>query len=314
MNSMKNLLCSLFLGIFVCLPSFAAPLGSNARSVIPQVIQQIISADCRALRDSPAAYALKERLLPETLKQFETALSAAGIHPERDLEQLTFVTYRLPNNQLRSVGIAQGSFNRKEFLQKMHLRGIRPEKYLLSSLYPMGSGMQLVFLDPMTIVFGENAALKGVIDVRDIGAPSLESNDTVNSLIADADSAPVWSVLDQLGTQTMMKSVLGQASSLANYEVIKKRLLASSYVMNFSNGMTFDLIVRTSDTMTAASLASLAKVGVLYRKMTASPAEQAALENTTVDSTHDMLQLHFRADDQRFEALLKTDLFAAVTR
>ena len=32
---------------------------------------------------------------------------------------------------------------------------IRPEKYQLSYLYPMGSGMQLVFLDPSTILFGD---------------------------------------------------------------------------------------------------------------------------------------------------------------
>lgn len=314
MNDIKKWLCILFLGALACSPSSAAPLSSNARSVIPQAIQQIISADCRALRDSPTAYALREQLLPENIKQLERALSTAGVDAEKDLEQLTFVTYRLPSNRLWSVAIAQGPFNQKQFLQKMRLKRIRPEKYLLSSLYPMGSGMQLVFLDPTTIVFGENAALKGAIDVRDNGAQSLESNEIINGLISGADSASVWSVLDQLGTQTMMTTLLGRASSLGSYELIKNRLLASYYVMNFSNGMTFDLNVKTSDTMTAASLASLAKVGMLYRKMTASPSEKTALENTTVDSTHDILQLRFNTDDRRFEALLKTNLFAAVSK
>ena len=71
--------------------------------------------------------------------------------------------------------------------------------------------MQVVFLDPTTIVFGENAALKGAIDVRDKGAESLASNNAINDLILDSDSAPIWSVLDQQGTQVMMKSALGQA-------------------------------------------------------------------------------------------------------
>ena len=93
-------------------------------------------------------------MLPDNLKQFENALRGAGIDPDKDMEQLTFVSYRLVKG-LRSIGIAQGPFKQKEFLAKMRLKKIKPEKYLLSYLYPMGSGMQVVFLDPSTIVFGE---------------------------------------------------------------------------------------------------------------------------------------------------------------
>jgi hypothetical protein len=111
----------------------------------------------------------------------------------------------------------------------------------------------------------------------------------------------------------MMKSALGQASSLADYDVVKKRLLASDYTMNFDNGVTFDLNVKTSDNMTAASLASLLKAGVLYRKINATPTEKAALESMTVDNSHDLLKMNFKTDDQRFQSLLKSDLFASVS-
>ncbi len=276
--------------------------------------EQMISVDYRALRDSPAARALKDRVLPDNLKQFETALKAAGIDPYKDVEQLTFVTYRPAKGGLLGICIAQGSLKQREFLQKMRLKKIKPEKYLLSYLYPMGSGMQLAFLDPSTILFGQAAAIKGAIDVRDNGAESLDSNDTINDLITSADSAPVWSVLDQQGTQNMMRSALGQAASLGDYDAVKKRLLASDYTMNFSSGVTFDLNVKTSDSMTAATMATLLKAGVLYRKMSATPTEKLALDSTTVDNSHDMLQMHFKTDDQRFTALLKSDLFAAVSK
>jgi len=292
----------------------AAPLSSNARTVVPSAIQQIISVDYRELRNSPTARALKDRVMPDTLKQFEAALRATGIDPDKDAEQLTFISYRTPKEGLRSIGIAQGPFKQKEFLQKARLKKIKPEKYLLSYIYPMGSGMSMAFLDPSTIVFGDSAALHGAIDVRDNGADSIEKNGTINDLVTSVDSAPVWSVLDQLGTQYMMRSALGQASSLADYDVVKKRLLASDYMMNFDNGVTFDLNVKTSDTMTAASLASLMKAGVVYKKMSATPTEKLALDSMTVDSSHDVLQMHFATDDQRFQALLKSDLFAAVSR
>ena len=313
MIDMKQFFASLFLSGVLCLSAFGAPLSSNARTVVPSAVQQMISVDYRALRDSATAHALKDRVLPDSLKQFEKALKGAGIDPEKDVEQLTLVNYRSQKGP-RSIGIAQGPFKKAEFLQKMRAKKVHPEKYQLSYLYPMGSGMQLVFLDPSTILFGENAAIKGAIDVRDNGAESLESNNTINDLITDVDSAPMWSVLDQLGTQNMMRSALGQAASLGDYDVVKKRLLASDYTMNFTNGVTFDLNVKTSDTMTAASMATLLKAGVLYRKMNATPTEKMALDDTTVDNSHDMLQMHFKSDDQRFQALLKSDLFAAVSK
>ena len=91
---MKKFLSRLILTFLLCVPAFAAPLSSNARTVIPSAIQQIISVDYRALRGSQTAVALKNRVLPDNLKQFEKALRAFGIDPDKDVEQMTFVTYR----------------------------------------------------------------------------------------------------------------------------------------------------------------------------------------------------------------------------
>ena len=311
---MKQFGIVLLLSAAFCLPAAAAPLSSNARTVIPQAVQQIISVDYRELRDSPMARALKDQVIPDNVKQFESALRSVGIDPDRDAEQITFVTYRGPKNVVYGVGIAQGPFRQKEFLAKAKAKKIKPEKYLLSDIYSMGSGFQMVFLDPITILFGENAAIKGAIDVRDNGAASLDSNDTMDDLISSIESEPVWSVLDQKGTQNMVRSALGQAGALTNFEAVKKRLLASDYIMNFSNGVTFDVAVKTSDNLTAASLSGLMKAGVLYKKMSGSSSEKLALENTTVDSSEDLVQMHFATDDQRFQALMKSDLFAAVSR
>jgi hypothetical protein len=309
---MKQFLTGVFLSGLLCVPAFSAPLSTSARTAIPSAIQQIISVDYRALRDSPTARALRDRVLPDYLKQFETALKGAGIDADKDVEQLTLISYR--SKGTHSIGIAQGPFKKAEFLQKMRTAKVKPEKYQLSYIYPLGSGMQLVFLDPSTILFGENDAIKGAIDVRDNGADSLQSNNTINGLISGVDSAAMWSVLDQVGTQNMFRSALGEAGSLADYDTVKKRLLASDYMMNFDHGVSFDLNVKTSDTMTAATMATLLKAGVLYRKMNATPTEKVALENTSVDNSNDMVTMHFKADDQRFQALLKSDLFTAVSK
>src|SRR5271169_2003282 len=81
--SMKQFLTGFFLSGTLALSAFAAPLSSNARTVVPSAVQQMISVDYRALRDSPSAHALKDRVLPDTVKEFETALKATGIDPEK---------------------------------------------------------------------------------------------------------------------------------------------------------------------------------------------------------------------------------------
>jgi hypothetical protein len=305
--------------IFLCVAAltsaaFAAPLGSSVRPVIPAEVQQIICVDYRALKNSDTAQQLKEQVLPDNLKQFETALKGAGINADRDVDQLTFVSYRNAKHAVEVVGVAQGVFPTKTVLGKLRVRKIRPVKYRDANIYPMASGMEMVFLDESTLLFGEGAALRGSLDARDGYVTTLDSNPEIANLISDVESGAVWSILDQKGTQNMLLSALGDASRLADYETVKKRILGSRYTMNFQNGVNFDLDVITSDAVTAATLSSLVKAGVLYRKMTASPVEKLALEDVSVNSDSSKLQMHFKADDKQFQSLIHTSLFAAVSR
>jgi len=305
--------------IFVCVAAFAgaavaAPLGSSVRPVIPAEVQQLICVDYRALKNSDTAQALKEQVLPDNLKQFEAALKGAGISTDRDVDTLTFISYRHPKRGLQVVGAAQGVFPTKTVLGKLRLHKIRPVKYRDSDIYPMASGMEMTFLDESTLLFGEDSALRGSLDARDGYVTTLDSNPDIANLISDVEGGSVWSILDQKGTQNMMLSALGDASRLADFETVKKHILGSRYTMNFQNGVNFDLDVITSDTVTAATLSSLVKAGVLYRKMTASGVEKSALEDVTVNSDSSKLQMHFKADDKQFQALIHTSLFAAVSR
>jgi hypothetical protein len=101
---------------------------------------------------------------------------------------------------------------------------------------------------------------------------------------------------------------------LADYETVKKRILGSRYAMNFQSGVNFDLDVVTSDSMTATTLSSLLKAGMLYKKMSATPVEKLALDNVTVNSDSSNLQMHFKADDKQFQGLMHSPLFAAVSK
>jgi hypothetical protein len=292
---------------------FGAALGTSTRTVIPSDIQQIISVDYRALRNSPTAVALKNQLLPQNLKDFETALKGVGVNPDTDVEQLTFASFRVKSG-LKIVGVATGQFPTKKLLAKMKLKKITGTKYRSATIYPMSGGVQMSFIDDYTMLFGDAAAVHASLDARDGEAESLNSNGQMADLISSVDRGAVWSVLDNVGTQNLLRSTLGDASKLADYETVKKRLSGSRYTMDFNQGVNFNLDVVTSDNMTAATLSSLLRAGILFRKANAEPNEKMALESTTVDSDSGILRLRFKTDDSKFQALMKSDLFQTVSR
>jgi hypothetical protein len=294
-------------------PVFAMPIASSARALVPSEIQQLIGVDYRALKDSPTAQQLKQQVLPDNLKELETALKGIGIYAERDLDQLNFASFRTDKKGIQTIGVAQGSFSAKTVLKKLKLKKIAPAKYGSAEIYPMDNGLVMTFLDDTTLAFGTAASLHSALDARDGKRATLDSNSQMADQMAAVDGAAVWSILDQQGTQAMMLSSLGEAAKVADYESLKKRIIASRYTMNFQSGVNFDLTVVTADSMTAATLSTIVKAGMLYKKMNASPIEKTALDATTVDSDSSNLQLHFKTDDQKFQSLMHSPLFAAVS-
>ncbi len=308
---MKNLF---FAVLLLCTTAgYAMPIASSARSMVPSEIQQLIGVDYRALKDSPTAQALKQQVLPDNLKDLETALKGIGIDADHDLEQLNFASFRTEKKGIQTIGVAAGSFSAKAVLKKMKVKKIAGTKYGTAVIYPMDNGLVLTFLDDNTLAFGEPASLHSALDTRDGKRSSLDSNPVMTDQMSAVDGEAVWSILDQKGTQAMMFSAMGDAAKVADYESIKKRILASRYTMNFQSGVSFNLSVLTSDSMTAATLSTIVKAGMLYKKLNASPVEKTAIDATTVDSDSSNVQVHFKSDDQKFQSLMHSPLFAAIS-
>jgi hypothetical protein len=294
--------------------AYAMPIASSARSLVPSEIQQLIGIDYRALKDSPTAQALKQQVLPEDIKEAEPALKGIGINTDRDLDQLDVASFRTEKKGIQAVYFAQGSFSAKVVLKKLKVKKIAPVKYGTANIYPMANGMVMTFLDDNTLAFSTEDALHSALDTRDGKRPSLDSNSVMIDQMTSVDGSALWSILDQKGTQAMMSSAIGDASKVGDFDSLKKRILASRYTMNFQDGVNLDLTVVTSDSMTAATLSTIVKGVMLYKKLSASPVEKTAIDATTIDSDSSNLMLHFKSDDQKFQALMHSPLFAAVSR
>lgn len=296
------------------LSASASPLATESQAAVPKDLQQLIVVDYQAMQNSDIAMKLKEKVLPPELKRLQDALQHSGMNVSRSVTQLAFASYRVPGqSSARIVGIAAGQFPVQDFLanfKKQHVKGTQVRN---ETVYPMGStGLSVAFLDQTTMVFGALESIKDSLDARDGISPSFLTNNAMQSLIPTLQDYAVWSILDQKGTQMMMKSVLGQASQVADFSTVKNSLTGSRYMMDFDQGVRFDLDVITPDTVTAATMSSLMSAASLFEKMNATPVEQQAISNTNITSSGNVLEVRFASSDDQFASLLNSQLFQSV--
>ena len=311
----RSLAAGLLAGVAMA-PSMvkASQLSSDARASIPRDVQQIIVVDYRAMQNSPAAMQLKDRVLPPELKRLETALKSSGLEVDDDADTLAFAAYHTPgSDSTRILGVAQGQFDYQAVLARFAKQKTKPVMLRNNRIYPMGAaGMSVAFLNQTTLIFGDRDAVKNALDARDGLVPNFLQNSEMMNDMAMVDSRAVWSLLDQKGTQTMMKSVLGEAAQLADYDTVKNRMKSARYTMDFSNGVKFDMSVVMSDTMTAATAATLMKGVAILKKSSGSPLERTAVDDTTIDSNSGTLTVSYSSSDSEFAGLLTSPLFQQV--
>jgi hypothetical protein len=298
-------------------PVPAAQLSTDARGAIPHDVQQLVVIDYRAMQNSTAAMDLRDRVMPPELKQLDEALAKSGLNENHDVDELAFALFRPSegSDALQTVGIAQGQFEMQGILANFRKQKLKATMVRTNSIYPMTkTGMVLCFVDPSTIIFGSKDAVTKALDVRDGMAPSLLTNGPMMNAMQSVDSNPLWSILDDKGTQTMMRQLLGEAGSVTDFESVRKRLEASWYSMDFQHGVRFDLTIETGDSFAAATVSSLLTAAVMLRKMNASDAEKQALSSTDIGSSSGNLTIHFASSDTEFSSLLQSPLFKSMVR
>jgi hypothetical protein len=296
-------------------PAFAAQLSTDARGAIPREVQQLVVVDYKAMQNSTAAMGLRNRVMPPELKQFDEALTKSGLNDNHDVDELAFALFRPSpdSDALETVGIAQGQFDVQGMLANFRKQKLKAAMVRTNSVYPMTkTGMVLCIVDPSTMIFGSNQAVVKALDARDGLAPSLLSNGTMMNAMQSVDSSPLWSILDDKGTQTVMKQLLGEAGSVTDFESVRKRLEASWYSMDFQHGVQFNLTIETGDSFAAATVSSLLTAAVVLRKMSASDAEKQALSSTDIGSSAGNLTIHFASSDAEFASLLQSPLFKSM--
>ena len=301
-----------------CAP--AAQLSTDARGAIPHDVQQLVVIDYRAMQNSTSAMDLRNRVMPPELKQFDEALQKSGLNDNHDVDELAFALFRTKpdSDTLDTVGIAQGQFDVQSIMAGFKKNKVKPTVVRTNNIYPMTkAGMMLCFVDPSTMVFGEKEAVEKALDARDGISQSMLSNNNMMNAMQSVDSNPLWSILDQKGTQTMMMQLLGSAGSAgtgADFNTVNKKLESSWYSMDFQHGVKFDLTISTGDPFTASTLSSLMTAAVMVRKMSSTDTEKQALNATSISASAGQLTIDYTSTDNQFSSLLQSPLFGTMVR
>jgi len=306
--------------------AWAVPMSPVAKAVIPSYVQQIISIDYSNARKFDAAMTFKAQVLPENLRKFENALKQLDVNPDKDVLNLVFASFDNRKKGLNTVAVVAGSFAWQSIL-KTSLQQVKPAKYNDHDLYPLSETMAVTSLNGSTLLLGEDSALRTVLSLRYHPNSDVGSNPQILEMAKSVEKSTVWSVLDQRGSQNMLRSALGDASKLVDLTGVDKHLQGSYYTMNFRFGFHLDVVVLTSDNATATRLSSVLKAGVLYKKVMANYDQKIALENLSVKSdrlpvavnappsTSDLsfMKMGFKVDQKQFQSLLHSGCFTGVS-
>jgi hypothetical protein len=309
-------------------PAAASPVDNDIIAMLPKDAGEVAYANLKAARQYPWFEQLKEQMLPAKFKQFESFLTAAGIDPNTQVEELTWALVPvMPANSTGTsvpssegvVGIAQGQFQpdtAEAYFQSKKIPMIKIRDF---SLYSFGSGsgpgdLFLFFLDTNTAVFGQRKQLEELISVRYGEAQGLAANPELSSLVNEANGTGlVWAVLDPAYTRLAIQQLAGGAAqfSQAGQVIAQLKSMIVSFEADSGIQVHFQAVCTTPEA--ANTFAALLQAGLLLQKYQAqqtNPDLAALLDETQVSPNGDRLDLRLSLTDDQVVALIRRNTFA----
>ncbi len=308
----------------------AGTLGTDIIALFPKDIGEFAYADLKQARQFKWFPQLKEQMLPSRFRQFEQFLAAAGVDPNRQVEELAWAL--IPTNAKSSqgngsavptgeqiVGVALGQFSpasAEEFFKAQKLPTSKVHGY---TLYAFGSGVGpndlfFFFLDSNTAAFGHRQSLEKLVEVRFGAEEGLLRNDQFFPLINEANGRGlVWAVLNPAYTRLAMQQLVPEASQFPQATQLVSKLQA--LMINIDAGSTLDARFQAfcNTPEEANTLAALLQAGLLYRRYQESqtnPDLAKLLDDARITPRGDRLELRVSLTEEQMSALIRRNTFA----
>src|SRR6202049_1994556 len=320
----------------------ATTLGSDVIGMFPQNIGEFAYANLKEARSLSWFPQLKQQMLPARFKQFEQFLTAAGIDPNSQVEEIAWATVGAPPQPAAQNAPANGANGaqqqtapgpRSEQVVGVALGSFRPEtaeayftaqklpvvKVRNFSLYAFGGGsgpadLFFFFLDANTAAFGQRQQLERMLAIRAGEEQGLLTESKMLPLINEANgSGVVWAVLNSAYAQLAMQQLAPEAGQFPQAQQLVSRLRALSIQIVAGSGVQarFQSVCASPDD--ANTFAALLQAGLLYKRYhlgNSNPDLASLLDSTSITPAGDRLNVRMTLTDDQMLSLIRRNTFA----
>ena len=346
MNYRKILAVTIFLTMLACSAvtrAHASTLSSDVIGMFPQNIGEFAYADLKQARSLSWFPQLKQQMLPARFKQFEQFLTAAGIDPNSQVEEVAWATVgagpnpapqNAPANGANGaaqqpsaptpgseqvLGVALGSFRPETAETYFKAQKLPVVKVRNFSLYAFGGGsgpadLFFFFIDSNTAAFGQRQQLERLIAVRAGEEQGLLSDSKMFPLINEANgSGVVWAVMNGTYAQLAMQQLAPEAAQFPQAQQLVSRLRALSLQIIAGSGVQarFQSVCASPDD--ANTFAALLQAGLLYKRYqlgNSNPDLASLLDSTRITPAGDRLNVQLTLTDDQMLSLIRRNTFA----
>jgi hypothetical protein len=320
----------------------ASTLSSDIIGMFPQNIGEFAYANLKEARSLSWFPQLKQQMLPARFKQFEQFLTAAGIDPNSQVEEVAWATVGappLPASQNppangangakqqaapgpgseQILGVALGSFRPEAAEAYFTAQKLAVVKVRNFSLYAFGGGsgpadLFFFFLDSNTAAFGQRQQLERLLSIRAGEEQGLLTESKMLPLINEANgSGVVWAVLNSAYAQLAMQQLAPEAGQFPQAQQLVSRLRALSIQIIAGSGVQarFQSVCASPDD--ANTFAALLQAGLLYKRYqvgNSNPDLASLLDSTSITPAGDRLNVRLTLTDDQMLSLIRRNTFA----
>lgn len=304
-------LCAIFL---LSAPLYGQYAGEDALAKFPADTQQMAYTNLAELRQVPQFPLIQAHLLSPELRNLENLLKAAGIDPNKDVNELVLGWRGQVQDTARFFGLAEGSFDPDQIHEFFVNNKMPVQHYGGYDLYGFGSGaprtaMFFAFLSGSTAEFGRMEDLKALIDVQNATKPALNSNPNFRRWEGDLQGlAPQWGIATGLAAANEAIPWLTQGKKISvNPSALFGSVKAVLYRVNWGDQIMAHLSIICQNPEAAngfSQLLTLLRNAQPEIKKDVSPALSQILQNMSVSVNGSHLDLDASASISDLSQLL----------
>ena len=272
-----------FLGLVPVPALRAGSLGTNVVAMFPKNVSEFAYADLSEARKLSWYAQFKSQTLPPRFTELEHFLSAAGVNPNLQIDQIAWSIGAENANDDRAtpsvdqlLGVALGNFDpesAKNYYKAHKIAGLDVRAF---TLYPCSGcdNISIVFLDASTMAFGNPRLLQELIEVRSGVADSLLQNDKMFPLINGINGRGVfWGVLNTAGTRKAIGQIVPEALQFPQAGKLLNKINGMVIRVEGSSDLEAHIELISDSPEACATISQLLQAGVLLRRYQASQSD-----------------------------------------